>query len=69
MADRAQEDRVEVAQLVDGAGRQDLARPQVALAAEIEILRFVRDAFERRHGLEDLECLRASLPARSHRRQ
>ncbi len=37
MADGAQEDGVELAQLVDGPGRQRFAGAQVALAAEIEV--------------------------------
>ena len=38
------------------AGGQDLAGPQVALAAEVEVLQLVADAFQLGHGLEDLHA-------------
>ncbi len=41
MADRAQEDGVERAQLVDGARGQDFAGAQVAVAAEVEVRQLV----------------------------
>ena len=41
MADGAQVDGVELAQLVDGAGGQHFAGAQVALAAEVEVGQFV----------------------------
>ena len=45
-----------VPSLVEHGGRQDLAGLQVALAAEVEVLQFVADAFQCGHGLEDLDA-------------
>ena len=56
MADRAEQDGGEGAQLVERLGRQDFAGPQIALAAEIEVLQFELDAFQGGDRLEDLHA-------------
>ena len=43
-------------ELVEDGRRQDLAGPQIALAAEIEVLQLVADAFQLGDGLEDLDA-------------
>ena len=48
MADRAEQDRGEGAQFVEHGRGQNFAGPQVAVAAEIEILGLELDAFQRR---------------------
>ena len=56
MADGAQQDGAVAAQLVQRGGRQDFAGLQVAVAAEVEVVQFVADAFQLGHGLEDLHA-------------
>ena len=65
MADGAQEDGVERAQLVDRAGRQYVAGAQVAVAAEVKLFQFVLEPFQRRDGLQHLECFGGDFGARS----
>ena len=55
MAHGAQEDGLEGGQFVDDILGQDLAGAEESLAAEIEILEFVANAFQGRDGLEDLD--------------
>ena len=47
---------LERAELVEHGRRQYLAGAQVALAAEIEVLQFVADAFQLGDRLEDLHA-------------
>ncbi len=54
-----------VAQFVEGRGGQDFAGPQVALAAEIEVLQLVGDAFRGGNGLEDLHALGGHFRSRA----
>ena len=60
MADGAQQDGVEVRQFVDQAGGQDLAGAEIAIAAEVEVLQFVANAFQGGDGLEDLDASAAT---------
>ena len=55
MADGAEVDGVELPELVDAAGGQRFAGLQVALAAPVEVLRFVGELFELADGGQDLE--------------
>src|SRR5690606_40829433 len=51
VADSAQEDGVELPQFVDGAFGKDFACPQVAVAAEIKLLKLDRESFQLGDGL------------------
>ena len=57
MSDGAEVNRVEPAQFGDRAGGQRFARPQVPLAAPIEVRRLEAESFEPGNGAEHLQCL------------
>ena len=63
MADGAQQNGVERPQLLDRAGRQGLAGPQITLAAEVEFLQLVLKSLQRGDRLQDLEGLRSHFRA------
>ena len=57
VADGAQKDGVEGSQFVDGPGRKGLAGAQIAVAAEVEIDRFVRETVKLGDGGQHFEPL------------
>ena len=56
VADGAEEDRVELAELVEAVGGQRFAGFEVAVAAPVEVLSLEREVFELGDGLEDLDA-------------
>ena len=68
MADGAQQDRVAVAAArVDRVVGQDLAGPQVALAAQVERHEVVVETLQPRDAAEDLQALGDHFRARPRR--
>jgi len=65
MANRAQQDIGIHAQLVERVGRQNLAGPQITIAAVIEILQFKLDALGGANRLEHFHALGRHLRSRA----
>ena len=60
MAHRAQAGWPEAGQFFQTSAGQDFAGPQIALAAEVEVLQLVADAFQGGHRLEHLHASAAT---------
>ena len=56
MADGAEQDRVELAELVEAVGGQRFARFEIAVAAPVEVGQLELDVFELGDGLEDFHA-------------
>ena len=69
MADGAEQDGVELAQLVEAVGGQRFAGFEIAVAAPIEMGEVELEAFQLGDGLQNLDALGRRLPApcRRHR--
>ena len=57
VADGAEEDAVELAELVEAVGGEGFAGLEVAIAAPVEMLEVLVEAFELGDGLEDFDAL------------
>ena len=56
MADRAEQDRVELAQLVEAVGRQRFARFEIAVAAPVEVREVELEVFQLGDGLQNFHA-------------
>ena len=65
MADRAEQDRIEPAKLVDAVFRQRLARFEIPLAAPIERCELQRNVFQLGGRLQDLYALGGDFRTRA----
>jgi hypothetical protein len=65
MADRAEQNRVETPELIQAIFRKRFARPQVAIAAPIQVCELESDVFLFGNGLQHFHAFRCNFGAGS----